>query len=568
MKNRDYILSLIIFVHVMLVVISMNQPFHGDEALLAETGKQILKTGVPILSYGANNPNYEVLLHIPFHVYLLSGFIYLFGWNIYSVRALSALFNMLTVLLTYLIVKEILKDNPNKETWALIAAFIYAFNPFVIQSSIWIDNDGGLLNFSIYLFFYFFIKNKKFYYLIPSLVFVMLSKEFGGPILFITLMVFYMITGDIKKIPKTILLFFISGTLWISSWYIFAKAMNLNFMKPILFNFGMFFSFGGEGSPLNPLAIIIRIWNFKTFFYFAVPFFVSLFFILSFIFYIRIIKEREGIKNEKTKKVLLFNIFPFLVMFVYLFMGGSGWGFPKYHTIAVSAMCIFICYMLSKEDLDEKIKTLIEKNWFIILCAIILLGVYMLKFIRSPLMPEFDSTGKNTNITGALFLIIKSFSLYVIVPFVFLIIIGFVLKIKRKIIISLILLSIFMFFYINFLHVAVDYSTYSKYGDRGIPEVISYIKEKQIPSSQIATQSHIGSYIGFSQYTEISFVYDNSETFKKEIVDNKEINYIIIWERDIGRIGDNMKYFNLESKIGTYYIFRKNQGFSKLDSIK
>ena len=114
-----------------------------------------------------------------------------------------------------------------------------------------------------------------------------------------------------------------------------------------------------------------------------------------------------------------------------------------------------------------------------------------------------------------------------------------------------------MFLYLNLIHVAVDYSTYYKYGDKGVLEVVDYLKNKNISASQIASYPHIGSYMGMADYYEINAIYRSPDKFTETIVENKEVTHIIIWERDIGRIGENMQHFNLETKIGTYYIYRK-----------
>lgn len=104
---------------------------------------------------------------------------------------------------------------------------------------------------------------------------------------------------------------------------------------------------------------------------------------------------------------------------------------------------------------------------------------------------------------------------------------------------------------------AVTYSTYNKYGDTGVLDVVNYVEQQDIPVGEIATYVHLGSYLGMSDYTDISFIYDDSVKFKKEIIENKKIEYIIVWEKDAERIGKDMSYFELEKQIGSYYVFKK-----------
>ena len=550
-SKKKVILITILVVFLIFVLLSMGQPFHGDEVIFSESAKGILEKGAPIIDMGINNLNILALYHVPLYVYIMSGFIFLLGYSPYSFRLVSVIFSLLTIVLVYLIVKEILKDNKNKENWALFAALLYALNPLVIQSSILLDIDGGLLNFAIYLFFYFFIKQKKVYYLIPSLVFVFLSKEVGAPLIFITLIVFFVLTFKWKEIPKTVLLFLVSFILFIGVWWLFASLLGLDFMMPIEFNY-----FSGS-FPFDLSSLVISIYEFKNFVYFANPFLILLFAIFTIIFYFKIIKKRDYLKQENNQKVLLFNLFALLIILLYLRFRGSSYGFPKYHIIAMPAICIFITYIISKSNIMQYFKKIFNrKKWVFVLLTIVLM-LFFLIFIKDPLIPEFDSAPQNIDIKTASLLTLNTFALYVVVPFLITFLSFSLAKFNGKIYITLIFLTLFLSVYINVIQASANYSTYSKYGDYGIPEVVDYFKTNNIPASKIAAHIHIGSYLGISEYYEVYFSYNDPEQFKKEIVDNQELEYLVIWERDIARIGENMKFFDLNQKIGTYYVFKK-----------
>ena len=76
------------------------------------------------------------------------------------------------------------RNTEKAETWALIAAFIYAISPIAIQNNILVDADGGILTFSVLLFLYFYISKKSLAYLIPALFLVFSSKLMAPTILF------------------------------------------------------------------------------------------------------------------------------------------------------------------------------------------------------------------------------------------------------------------------------------------------------------------------------------------------------------------------------------------------
>ncbi|VVB78741.1 Dolichyl-phosphate-mannose-protein mannosyltransferase [uncultured archaeon] len=549
------LLILILTLHLIFVIISMRQPLLGDDLLFAEGAKSVANIGKPLIDYGINNPGFYTLWHIPLYIYIMGGFVYLFGFNIYSLRATAAIFNFLTIILVYLITKEILKNNKNKEEWSLFAAAIYALNPIIIQNSMLLDIDGGVLNFAMYLFLYLYIKQKNFLYLIPSLIFVFLSKEIGPVVLFGGIFLIELATLEFKKILKLFLLFFISAGLALGIWWIFSQFLGLNFMTPLLHNF----AFGKR--DLSLIRILTSVWEFKNFVYFAIPFLIILFFIFTIKFYLELIKERKKINEEEKKNALLFNIIAILIVIMYFYFGRSAWGFPKYQVIAVPAISIFITYMLSKSSIMQRFYELLKSKKLFFIVLLIILAVYFMIIVKDPLIPEFDSTATNVNMMLALKLVITNFVLYIIVPILICLIFFSLFKSKGKFAIILILLTLFAFVYIDILHTVVNYSTYSKYGTSGTWEVVHYLNEKDISAKEVATHSHLGMLLNMSEYYEITFVYYSQEDFKKGIVDNPDINYIIIYERDIDRIGKNMKYFGLQKQIGSYYIFKKNPQF-------
>ncbi len=95
-----------------------------DELIHVYAGKQILKTGLPLLLGGA------VYTGGPLYSYMLSGVIAFFGDSEAAVRAPTVLFAMLNVLLTYLIARRLFG-----RTTALTAALLLATSPWTVAWS-------------------------------------------------------------------------------------------------------------------------------------------------------------------------------------------------------------------------------------------------------------------------------------------------------------------------------------------------------------------------------------------------------------------------------------------------
>ncbi len=151
--------------------------FHQDEISQAYNSFSILKTGhdrygqlLPILfrSFGSYQP--------PIYTYLTPIPIYFFGNTIFAARSTSAFFGVLTVLISYFIVKELVK-NRYKESLALLTSFVVAISPWAIHFSRRVV-EGNLGLFFFFLSFYFFIKSlKKINYIIPAAIVLGISTH-------------------------------------------------------------------------------------------------------------------------------------------------------------------------------------------------------------------------------------------------------------------------------------------------------------------------------------------------------------------------------------------------------
>lgn len=168
--------------------LAQNPPsLYWDEASLGYNAYSILKTArdehgkfLPLTNFAAFG-DYKP----PGYIYAAVPSIAVFGLNEFSVRFPSAFFGVLTVVITYLLTKKIF----NKEKIALFAGFFLAISPWHIQFSrgAFEANIGLFLStLGIYLFFK-FAKEGKIYLLFSALFFIAAMYTFTGQRLFVPL---------------------------------------------------------------------------------------------------------------------------------------------------------------------------------------------------------------------------------------------------------------------------------------------------------------------------------------------------------------------------------------------
>jgi 4-amino-4-deoxy-L-arabinose transferase-like glycosyltransferase len=183
--------------------ISANPPgLYIDEVSIGLNAYDILKTGKD--QYGFSYPltfksfgDYK----LPFYVYSVSLSMAIFGKTDFSVRFPSALAGTLTILVVFLLTRELLKDDKQTKKaaniLALLAAAIFAILPWHIQFS----RGGfevcvGLLLYSTALFFGIrYWKSSRIWYLIPVILLLSLSEYTYHSYRIISPLTFFIVTA-------------------------------------------------------------------------------------------------------------------------------------------------------------------------------------------------------------------------------------------------------------------------------------------------------------------------------------------------------------------------------------
>lgn len=188
LKNKIYILlAVIVLLAGVLRFYKIDQipvSIYWDEASstynaysIAETGKDEFGNNLPLLFRAFND--YKT----PANIYLTAISVKLFGLNEFSARFSSALLGTLTILATFLLIKELIRRKlfeVEPEYIALLTALLVAISPVHIQfSRTGFEANSGLffVVFGGFLFFK-FINSKKYKFLVSSLAVYAISIYF------------------------------------------------------------------------------------------------------------------------------------------------------------------------------------------------------------------------------------------------------------------------------------------------------------------------------------------------------------------------------------------------------
>ena len=143
----------------------------------------------------------------PLYAYLSVVPVWIFGLNEFSTRFISAFFGVLTVLVSYFLVKRIFPESDHKESYALLTALFLAISPWHIMLSR-AAFEANVASFFIVSGVWLFlggVQDRK-WFLVPSAVCFALSfYTFNSARVVVPLLVAVLVFASLKKLRKNLL---------------------------------------------------------------------------------------------------------------------------------------------------------------------------------------------------------------------------------------------------------------------------------------------------------------------------------------------------------------------------
>ena len=558
-KNRNkkeiyaYILFVVIFF--MFCLLQISKPILSDQTYFAWAAHSILKTGSSYFNMeGYGFGQISGFAHPPLYLYLLVLSSKIFGYNLFGLKIVSIFFAILTSLVLFIYLKKI---YPEKKGIGLIASIIYLLHPFVIQNSIILDIDGGILSFFTIWTVLYFIKNKmnKFIPFVVLLFFVFITKLTSIIILFLTFFLFIIFfqSGKIRKTFRLTSIFLVAGLIFILIFWVLTLIVHENFFKPFSQNTTEKFSQRFMEGLFESFAR--SLYSFKDFIIWLTPPLALYLFFVFLRFGKRTLNRR---KDEREQILILFILSNFLF---FCLTGVEYIGFAKHYILIVPALAILI----AKDIIEYKNK--ISKIEFLLIPIIMLTTInYYFFIIKDPFFtPDVWMVYQNFDYSAIWAVLIKIILIILPIFFIYLI-----LKDIKK---SLIIASLSFIAYASVFTAVSTYSTNIHYGDYGLNDAVSYVENLTEGKNSTIIGLYQFSYVynkggDLSEINNNAYMYPSGnyylygEDFFNKIKITPNNTYLIIYPQDKYRrpgIKEHLeKNFTLVKQIGYYQIYKYN----------
>lgn len=588
-------LIIIIAIFVSFASFSLNKPFTLDELMNINVIKGISNEGVPIGYLSEDLTFIYPVLNPPLTHYFLSIGYSIFNNKEVGTRIIPMIFCIGTIILVYLISKQIFRRKNNMEKIALTSSLLFALSPLVVQNSTLVSVDMILLFFTI-LFIYIFIKSYKGkLFSISTLVLILLvavmiwCKFANIPIVFISLFLYSIIDRNLKVFLKIIMIGLFGSALFAGSWYIYIKDLGLPFLNFLISNA----SYGSSDKLIALFSlegILLRLWTIKSIMFWTTPFFLIL------VVFALVKRIKKYIAERKTTFIDFFIIFSFLVILQYLTLYPSSYGFPKHFVAMVPGFSMLIAYYISKFKLKDCFKK--KKVLYALLIAITLVTIFNFVFLKDPFIEHNIFYSKSITIQNNFdeYLISNIKGIIFFVPFAIIFVVfyptmkNFVfqasnqrLKLLKKekysfyytIVFSMFITIIVSSIYIDYVQAKADYSTKWGYGESGFLETSKYIREHTSEDDLIISRSSIAYYAQRRYY--MSYPNPDSAIMRQlnfrdvklvdypnninKLIKSKGVPYVVLsyLEKDIY---PEPEYYKV-TKYGSFTIYKLNQSSSK-----
>lgn len=319
------------------VLSRLGQPLAKDELHWLVSAKSLLTTGRPTTYFASEEMSYGSSPHV--YLYSLKTAFDLFGMNDSVARLPGIVSGLVALLFIFLMTKHLIKTKEARIPWAVLATFLYATTPAVIQGTLIPEADNTLLIPSILLVFFSFVKYQQEEKIGWAFVMGLLAALSLGirittpPLLFGLLTAFALARKSSFKTKLVTLGTLLCGVLVASAlWFLYCKVktipsfFTLDYTREV-FQYRMSEAGGFRLDTLLQGLTYLILW--------VGPW--SSLLLLS----LAIWRGGRLLKDRRLELSDIFLAGGLVILVGYTLIGGLPFGFPKYHSPGLALMFVF-----------------------------------------------------------------------------------------------------------------------------------------------------------------------------------------------------------------------------------
>ncbi len=533
---KIYQFSAPIFFIILFILMNLkgiNDFYVIDEAAFPYGASSILKNGDPYFYNGETRPRDLALWHPPLYIYSLAIHMIFWGDSNFSVRLFGLFCTVLTLIISFFILKKFILNIKNWIFSISIFTALYLFNPLLSESVLVPDIDGtialpilagGLLHcVSLSSDKW---SGKDFFWSFTFWV-LLISTKFTIALLFIPVYLIFVLLlkgFSITNFFKSILAIFSGFFFFVFSWKFFSYVSDVPFSAPFDY---FFYSLRRESSLNSDLISFLKSalsFDNRTLSWIG-PTLLILFICIT------VRNLIYSLLHLKPDSTLIFSFFAIYTLLVYNVIGGLPFNFPKYWVVVILPICLVVSIYFASHF--QSIVSILRSLDLKILFFPALISLTFLLGINYSFARKLDSNYGYPPLTYLQYSLITSFFVFLILAILF--IKYNVPRVPRNILSNTLFLSILVsVFFSQFatfsLHRNVQYSTSYYFGERGLAETILKVKALTNRKDLVLSAKDIGLQSG-RPFIEDALIVNMDDTQLREYLIELQVSLVVTRNR-------------------------------------
>ena len=485
----------------------INQPVAQDDLHWLVAAQSLSVDGIA-RKYAS--PDDEAVFSPHLYPWCLAFTFKIFGTNEMAARLFGFFCGLATIIMVFFVTRSFARGNSNERLlWASICTLLYATIPAVVQGFLILSIDNTLLTPAVLLLFWSYseyMKKEKLHWIVIC-GFAMTLALWGRittPPVAAMIIIFYTIIRD-KNVKFKLPVFFsiFAGLmLFLVSWYVYCVLRNVQFIGPLDYTLSSLTA--RKQTVVETLKDIIPI-----------VLWIGIFPIMLMISIVAV-RIKDFLRNKKLQNEDIFLLGGLVIFCGYTVVGGTIFGYPKYHSPSLPLLTVYTGIMLSAfSNVFKNIRL-----HTVILVILIALAIQffivgdLLYFFRYSLryMMAFSNHSSVDIIKSLVFKMSVYSGIFIIL---FLAIIRF--SSLKNFIGLLLVLSLGSSWGTCLLQTTAHYYTHYNYGCRGTREAAGFIRNSVPCGSVVIAPGEIIYYMKLPRpgYISDSFWYDIRKLEKK-----------------------------------------------------